>query len=141
MADPVTASLVIFAAATKTLGVMNAAKFNEKVANQNKVISAQQTASAVDAQKRDNIRRMGAARAARGASGITIEGSPLDIFEENAYNSEMDILNIKYNGALQDRKYTNDATQYKKEQKTAMLQGIIGGGFKAGNAAGGGGVV
>ena len=75
MADPVTIGLMVGATVLKTMSTINASKFNEEVANQNKTIAAQQTASNVAQQKRENIRRMGAVRAARGSSGTTIDGS------------------------------------------------------------------
>ena len=56
-------------------------------------------------------------------------------------NSEMDILNLKYNGALLDRKYSNDVIQEQQTQRTAIVKGIIGAGFTAGKGAGEGGIV
>ena len=139
MADPITAALVVVSAATGIMSEVEASRFNEKVGLQNQAINAQQTQAEVDRKRRENIKRLGAARAARGASGITIEGSPMEIFSENARNAEMDILNIKYQGALVDRRLANEILLEQDNQKTAISKGVIGGAFKAGKAAGGGG--
>ena len=45
-----------------------------------------------------------------GASGVTLEGTPLDVLEESAANAELDALTIRHQGELAARGYENTAT-------------------------------
>ena len=57
-----------------------------------------------------------------------MEGSALDIFEENAMNAELDALTIRYQGALQERGFINERNLAKQDKQGALLKGLISGG-------------
>jgi hypothetical protein len=52
---------------------------------------------------------MGSIRAGYGASGVTMEGSPMEILEQSAMNAEMDRQNILYGGELKASGYESTA--------------------------------
>jgi len=141
MADPISAGVMLAVTAFQTFGAVQTSQFNEDIAEQNRLIVGDQTQANYDQQRRENIRRLGAARAAAGASGRAADGSVLDIFEESVMNAELDLLNIKYSGALAERGFRNEELIENKEPQGAILKGVISGAYKAGNAAGGGGVI
>ena len=45
-----------------------------------------------------------------GASGVTVDGSPLDVLEMAATNGELDAQNIRYKGLLRATGYNDTAT-------------------------------
>lgn len=67
---------------------------------------------AVDARK-----RIGLMRANYGASGVTMDGSPLDVLEDAASTAELDRLTILHGGAV-------DARRYKQAGQAALVSGI-----------------
>lgn len=80
----------------------NAAKasgdYNAALYERNAQIAQQQSAADETRQRRLATMRAGANRAAVGASGIQVDGSPLDILESNAAQEELDALMIRWNG-------------------------------------------
>lgn len=119
MADPVTAGLILAATATtfQVMGTMQAARANANAANYNAAVSSNNAVAARDQADADARRQrilgdkaLGGIRAATGASGVTMEGSPLDVLGESAANAELDVLSIKYKGELRARGNESDAT-------------------------------
>lgn len=80
----------------------NAAKasgnYNAALYERNAQIAQQQAAVDEARQRRLATMRAGSNRAAVGASGIQVDGSPLDILESNAAQEELDALMIRWNG-------------------------------------------
>jgi hypothetical protein len=68
-------------------------------------------------QKIDAQKQIGRVRANYGASGVTMEGSPLDVLEESARTAELDRLTILQGGKLR-------AQQYKARGQDALIGGI-----------------
>lgn len=102
-----------------------AAKTNAEVARQNAIAATDQAAAEEARQRRIARQVQGAGRAAIGASGVSLEGSPLDILEQNAINEELDALNIRYRGQLASRGYGVEANQYSMEARTAKTTGYM----------------
>lgn len=100
-----------------------AAQYNASVADRNAVIAKDQAARDAEAQKRNSVRQLGGMRAAYGASGVTIEGSPLDVLEQSAAEAELDRLNITYKGDLKAMGYQEEATLDRFSGETAIQQG------------------
>ena len=70
------------------------------------------TQAAAENERRQRIlsrQAIGGARAGYGASGVTLEGTPLDVLESSAANAELDALTIRHQGALAAAGYTNTA--------------------------------
>lgn len=99
------------------------ARNNAIVAQQNAQIAADQAAADARRQRDQAIKEKGKMRAAYGASGVTVEGSPLDVLEESALNAELDALITEYNGGLRARAYQNQAVA---ELNTATLEDMRG---------------
>ena len=122
-ADPVTAFVAANAGAISLAGTAvsvigaisqsrtasQSSKYNAEIANQNAVASRQQAAANAEAADKEARKRLGAIEANVGASGIAMEGSPLDILKESARTAEMDRLNIIYGGEVRATGYGNTA--------------------------------
>lgn len=106
----------------------SAAKYNAAVAGQRATAAKQQAAADMDKKRRDTVRRLGSIRAAYGASGVTLEGSPLDVLAESAANAELDVLTIKYKGDLEATGYGNEATLETARGQQARTAGYMGAG-------------
>lgn len=78
-----------------------AGEYNARVNEQNAVLSGARTESDVAALRREQARMLGSIRAAYGASGITMDGSASDVYNDNLVESELDVLNRKYSGELE----------------------------------------
>lgn len=63
---------------------------------------------------------LGTAEAIVGASGLMLTGSPLAVYEETLQRTELDILAQRYQAALQERAFGDEATQreYAAEMST-----------------------
>ena len=113
----------------------NAAEFNADVAAKNAQAAEAQAQAASEAQKRDSQRRMGAAVAAYGASGVSLsEGSPVDVLAESARMAELDNLTLKYNYRLKALGYSTEASLARANASNSRTAGYLSG---AGTALGG----
>ena len=122
-AEPVTAFIAanagVFQAigtAFSVIGALNqgqqaadAARYNAAVAQNNATAARQQAAANAEAQARRARQQIGSMRAAYGASGVSLEGSPLDVIEASAAAAEMDRQNILYSGELRAGGYESTA--------------------------------
>lgn len=136
MADPLTWAIIgttaaIASAGMSAVGAMNSAKakknaavFNAQVAERDATVSRQQAASDADASHRESVRRIGLMRASYGASGVTPEGSPLDVLASSAAEAKLDELNIRYRGELKAVGYTDTAKLDRASGDVAMSQGM-----------------
>lgn len=87
----------------------DAMNFNAQMAGQNAVVARQQAAADEARQRRENLLRAGNLRAGYGASGVTLDGSPLDVLEMAATTGELDAQNVRYKGSLRAIGYENSA--------------------------------
>jgi hypothetical protein len=104
------------------------AKFNADMMSRNAQIARQQAAAEEEKHRRLTYMRQGAARAAYGASGVSIEGSPLDILEQSAAQEELDALNIRYRGEIGAQSSEGQAALSSMSGDAAMQAGYIGAG-------------
>lgn len=86
-----------------------ASEYNAEIARRNAVAARQQAAANAEAQQRKARMQIGSMRAAYGASGVGLEGSPLDILESSAMMAELDRQNILYGGELSAIGYESNA--------------------------------
>jgi hypothetical protein len=103
----------------------NAAKFNQQISGQNAEIAGQQTEADIAALRRQSYKTLGGIRSAVGASGITLEGSALDVLEESSYQAERDVQRRKYAGELQASGFRNDAALYGAQSRAARTTGAL----------------
>ena len=68
-------------------------------------------------------RRQGENRVLIGASGVTLEGSPLETMVNNAYEIETQALLIEYQGALDERAALESASQHRLAAEARRYEG------------------
>jgi hypothetical protein len=88
------------------------AEYNRSVAIRNRgVVLSQATADAKDSQ-RELTRNLSTIRAAYGANGLALEGSPIDVINDTATEKSYDTTKILYKGDIQAAGYTDEANNY-----------------------------
>jgi hypothetical protein len=103
-----------------------AADYNSQIALQNAQIAEQQSGAASEAQQRDASRKIGAATAAYGASGVqTDSASAMDVLAESARNATLDNLTLKYNYALKAAGLKNQAALSEAEGEYASTASVL----------------
>ena len=129
--------LMIAGAAVSAIGSIQqgraanqAAQYNAAVMDRNAVIQSnnailarQQGVSASEQQRKDAARKMGAMRAGYAASGVQMEGSPLEVLGASAAAAELDTLNTVYNGELKARGLENDAQGLRETANLDRMRG------------------
>lgn len=105
-----------------------AARFNAQVSEQNAQIVRQQAAEEESRARREGRRLLGRQRAAIGASGIQVEGSPLDVLADTAAELELDALTVRHRGLLEALGLTQQASLDRARARSARTAGFIGAG-------------
>ncbi len=128
-------ALAIAGTVFKVVGALSAASsardsanYNAALAERNAGIATQQAAADEAQLRRTAAMRQGAARAAYGAAGVTLEGSPLDVLQASASAAEYDALNLRYRGELRSMGYADEAALNKSKAGSAMTAGYINAG-------------
>lgn len=76
-------------------------------------------------------------------SGLSLEGSPMDVLADSTRQSELDVAAIRYNGEIKAQNFEMQAQAYRNKAENARTAGVFGAisplikGF--GGAVGGGG--
>lgn len=84
--------------------------YNAKISENQAIAANQQSAAREDAERRQRRIALGSARASMSQSGLTDSGSVMDMFDQSSINSELDVLNTRYEGQLQARGFNEQAT-------------------------------
>lgn len=89
--------------------------------------------------RRDEIQArmvIGQDRASYGASGVTLEGSPLDVLQQSAKMAELDRLTTIYAGETQSAAYSASASAAKTKSALSASGTLVGAfaGYKANSA-------
>jgi hypothetical protein len=110
-------ALAAVGTAVSVAGAMSAADAQAQAANYNAMVARnaataaqQQAQQTAEIQQRQAKQQLGAISVGYGASGVTSEGSPLDVLASSASNSELDRQNIIYHGNLQAAGYGDEAS-------------------------------
>lgn len=103
-----------------------ASEYNAKVDERNRTIVLNQTSVEQDDKRRENRRNLASIRAAYGASGFEMAGSPLDLLEDTALEQELDVQRIGYDGQLKAIGLTESANRSRTEGANAKKAGKIG---------------
>lgn len=104
----------------------NAAKFNAAVARDNRLAVLDQTSAEVEDKRKKNRQLLGAMRAAYGANGLEMSGSPLDVVSDTTAEMEYDVAKMRYVGKMKAVGYANQAKLFDMEAKSAKTAGFIG---------------
>ncbi len=83
--------------------------YNAKVSENQAIAANQQTAAREDAERRQRRIALGSARAAMSETGLTDSGSIMDMFDQSAINSELDVLNTRYEGNMAAKGFNDQA--------------------------------
>lgn len=78
--------------------------------------------------RRDNRLRLGNFAASRGASGVTAEGSALDVFADAAAEGELRALDARYGGLMAARAAEQDAAFMRMQAKSTRRNALFGAG-------------
>lgn len=103
-----------------------AANYQAQVAKRNATMARDQAAVEQDDQRRENMRQLGAIRAAYGGSGLEMAGSPLDVLEDTSIEQELDVERIGYRGNLRALGEEDKANLALAEASNAKKAGAIG---------------
>ncbi len=101
------------------------AKYNEKVANQQAVAAQQEAAANAERQRRVAQKNIGSMQATYAASGVSLEGSPLEVLEQSARNAELDRLNILWSGETRSQGYRATAGLEGARASNASTSGYL----------------
>lgn len=102
------------------------AQINERnaiVADQNRKISLEQARVDVEDKRRENRRNLSSIRAAYGASGLDLAGSPLDVLEDTAIEMELDASRIDYEGRMDNRQGGMEANALREGATLSRMEG------------------
>ena len=116
----------------------NQSDLNADIEDQNTKLAVRQQQLDAEDKRRSNRRALSGIRAAYGASGFTMDGSPMDVLEDTSVEQELDSTRIDYqarerrrSGTLSILGHKGDARSYRSQGKAAVVQGYIEGGQKA----------
>lgn len=114
----------------------DAANYNANAAAQNALYARQQAAEEEQQVRIMGRKTMGSMRAAYGASGVTMEGSPMDVLAESAAAMERDALNVRRAGERRAQGFEAESSMERRKAGYAKTQGYLG---AAGSLLSGGG--
>lgn len=103
----------------------NAASFNASQSRINADIATKQAAQDEQSFRMMNQKQIGQSRTAYGASGVGLEGSPLELLSSNAALMELDALRIRQGGANKAQGYYSDAQLNDMKSSSASTGGYI----------------
>lgn len=113
--------------AVSAMGMIQQGKAAERAANYNAAIAennatlAKNKALAEETMVRNRTaRQVGTAGAAIGASGITVEGTPLDVLAETVQLGELDALTTRWKGTVEASGFKDNAVLERMQGKAAM---------------------
>lgn len=102
------------------------ANYNRRIAQRNEQIALSQAENDAQDKRRQNIRQMGAIRAAYGGSGLDMAGSPLDVLTDTAMEQAYDVDKTEYKGRLRAMGYADRAAQFGMESDFYESEGTMG---------------
>lgn len=104
---------------------------NATIADQNRISSIRQADVDAEDKAREHRRTLSSIRTAYGGSGLTMEGSPLDVMEDSALEAELDVDRIAYEGRARNREGGIQSDSFVQEAQLSRMSG------EAAKAAGG----
>lgn len=106
-------------------GQAKAAEFNAQIAERNMTFSRENARIEEARSRRLSTMWLGSMRAATGASGIRVEGSPLDLLEESARQGELDAQLIHRQGELGAMSHQANAKLDRMRGEAAQTAGYV----------------
>lgn len=102
-----------------------AGEYNAQVAGQNSALALQQGTEEARRYRIQARKQIGDMRANYGASGVQMEGSPLDYLEESAASAELDALSIEHGANVKAAGFGNEASSSRYEGRQAQKSGYF----------------
>lgn len=102
-----------------------AAQYNAQVAERNATAARAQAVSEGIDTVANNRRKLSSIRAAIGASGVDIAGSPLDVIGDSAIEGSLDVARVKYKGEVRAAGYDANAQLSRMEASSAKTAGYF----------------
>lgn len=135
MADPVTLAILggasgglqAFGAVSEGNAAKAAADYNARQAEEAAMLTRAQGAENERRVRAIARKQIGETQANIGASGLSFDGSALDILGESAANAELDALNTRYDAESKAAAYRNSASLQRMQGKMAQTSGYIRG--------------
>jgi hypothetical protein len=115
--------VAVSAAQDQASAASSAAATNSAIAAQNSQIALQQGQIDEANQQRQLLVAVGSERAGYGASGVTSDGSPMDVLGSSASNGELDRQTILYKAQLKSMGYADQASLDSGAAANALVQG------------------
>lgn len=103
-----------------------AADYNAALMARNAGIARDQARADAEDKQREARRYLGSLHAAFGASGLAIEGSALDVYEDQAAESALAVQRVLYGGELRAAGLEAGAELEKMKSETATTAGYLG---------------
>lgn len=94
----------------------DAGNYNAQIAEQNATLTRDRTATEERRYRAGTRRQMGSIQSAYAASGVTMEGSAMDVVLDSALTAERDALAIRHSGEI-------EAAQFESEAELQRLYG------------------
>lgn len=95
---------------------------------------AEEDAKVTEARQRQlSYKMLSSMRAGYGASGVTLEGSPMDVLENSAANAELDALLIRHRGQVEKISHQYQASSDRYAGHASATAGLIKGGLSIGS--------
>jgi hypothetical protein len=104
----------------------SAAEFNASMADRNAALTKQQSAEEERRARVLGRKQLGSIRSTVGASGISMEGSALDVLEESAANAELDALTIRHSGQMRSQNYEAEGRLERAKARNSRTAGYLG---------------
>lgn len=104
------------------------AKYNARLAEQEAQQRRQAAAIEAEQARERHDRTLAAARARYGASGVTMEGTPLLVMMRSEEEAILDVARIRARGAAEAQTLESQAALYKFAGKKAKQAGMLGAG-------------
>lgn len=108
------------------IATKRAAKERGRIARMKSQIAEEQARSDAEDQRRQSQKVLGSIRADYAASGVTQEGSVLDVIESSAREADLDRQKILYRGKLESMGYQYEAEQARIEGHQATTEMFFG---------------
>ena len=119
------AALSAYGAIQQANAQKHAAQFNAKLNERNATIAVNQASADAVRVRRNAAQIQGSAVAGYGASGVGLEGSPLDVLGASAEQASLDESTVRYKGTLKAMGYHSNAELDQFAGKTAEQQGYL----------------
>jgi hypothetical protein len=106
------------------IGARNQAAFEADVARTNAINAQNQAAAEAVREERAGRRRMSQTKAAFGASGVQMEGSPLEVLGDSAMEEAENVALIRHGGRGRAAEFRNQATAAGMRGTSALVGGL-----------------